>query len=788
MLQNKIVALTHSPLEPATMNSLKTRLFSLLGLCGLCAFLIGLFAPQFTAFAAAIEVNTLDDEYESDPTQCALREAIVAANTDAAYGGCPAGSGTDTITFTVNGDFILSNSLPAITAPVTIEGASPLTRIGAASAGGVQPSLLEIQSGVTATINNVQFRYGYSNRGGAIYNRGTLTLNSVTFTDNYGGLEGGALYNASTGNLAVNGSMFEGNEAGNGGAIFNSGTLNVWQSSFETNTASIDGGGAIFSENSTTITGSAFSGNTSPLGGAFYSAFGSSFSIINSTFYNNAAGGDGGALYIYQSSGAVYNSTIVGNQAGSSGGGIRNGNSANTTLYNTIVANNTTGGNCSAAGIFTDGGHNLATDSSCGFSAANGSIVAANAMLGYFSNWGGATNTIYLEEGSPAIDAGDDALVPSGITTDQRGSGYDRIAGGAVDIGAYEEQGAAATFTPTFTTTFTDMPTETFTPTFTPTYTETSTFTPTYTETASATFTATETETPTPTYTASETATHTPTYTETASATFTATETETPTPTYTASETATHTPTYTETATATFTATETETPTPTYTASETATHTPTYTETAGATATFTPTLTSSSTATAVSTDAPTETAVIGATNTATAEAAYTPSASGTYLPPPPEMPFAEMGMAEDSVVRSGIPDALQYAIYGRILYQNGSPTTHFGAALYDIGAIGVEGVQALGILQAVDIFSPVNVTYFEGGAVFCLQGEGTLIWLAARNAPRIAEIIGSYEVEEFPGFTCATLFEPGTLVLVRENPTADSQKIQRSVDVIIATH
>ncbi|KXK19906.1 MAG: Na-Ca exchanger/integrin-beta4 [Chloroflexi bacterium OLB15] len=99
-------------------------------------------------------------------------------------------------------------------------------------------------------------------------------------------------------------------------------------------------------------------------------------------------------------------------------------------------------------------------------------MVAANAMLGYFSNWGGATNTIYLEEGSPAIDAGDDALVPSGITTDQRGSGYDRIAGGAVDIGAYEEQGAAATFTPTFTTTFTDMPTETFTPTFTPTYTE----------------------------------------------------------------------------------------------------------------------------------------------------------------------------------------------------------------------------------------------------------------------------------------------------------------------------
>jgi hypothetical protein len=45
-----------------------------------------------------------------------------------------------------------------------------------------------------------------------------------------------------------------------------------------------------------------------------------------------------------------------------------------------------------------------------------------------------------------------------------------------------------------------------------------------------------------------------------------------------------------------------------------------------------------------------------------------------------------------------------------------------------------------------------------------------LIWLAAKNAPRVAEIIGSYEVDDFPSFTCATLFEPGTLVLVRENP------------------
>ena len=38
--------------------------------------------------------------------------------------------------------------------------------------------------------------------------------------------------------------------------------------------------------------------------------------------------------------------------------------------------------------------------------------------------------------GSPAIDAGSNALIPSGVTTDQRG--YARIVNGTVDIGAYE--------------------------------------------------------------------------------------------------------------------------------------------------------------------------------------------------------------------------------------------------------------------------------------------------------------------------------------------------------------
>jgi hypothetical protein len=140
-------------------------------------------------------------------------------------------------------------------------------------------------------------------------------------------------------------------------------------------------------------------------------------------------------------------------------------------------------------------------------------------------------------------------------------------------------------------------------------------------------------------------------------------------------------------------------------------------------------------------------------------------------PTPPPTPLCEdHNFSEGGVVRTGIADDLRSAINCRVLYQNSAPTSWLGNGLYTSGSIGSEGVLALGVMQAIDIFSPSGLTSFGGGQVFCLRGEGYLIWLAARDAPRRAEIIGSYRVPEFPGFTCATLFEPGTLVLVSRLP------------------
>src|SRR5205823_4139467 len=43
----------------------------------------------------------------------------------------------------------------------------------------------------------------------------------------------------------------------------------------------------------------------------------------------------------------------------------------------------------------------------------------------------------------PLINAGSNALVPTGVTTDQRGGAFVRISGSAVDIGSLENQPAS---------------------------------------------------------------------------------------------------------------------------------------------------------------------------------------------------------------------------------------------------------------------------------------------------------------------------------------------------------
>ena len=58
------------------------------------------------------------------------------------------------------------------------------------------------------------------------------------------------------------------------------------------------------------------------------------------------------------------------------------------------------------------------------------------ALLASLGNYGGPTQTMALQPGSPAIGKGTGA---SGITTDQRGAA--RATSGFVDIGAFQDKG-----------------------------------------------------------------------------------------------------------------------------------------------------------------------------------------------------------------------------------------------------------------------------------------------------------------------------------------------------------
>lgn len=183
--------------------------------------------------------------------------------------------------------------------------------------------------------------------------------------------------------------------------------------------------------------------------------------------------------------------------------------------------------------------------------------------------------------------------------------------------------------------------------------------------------------------------------------------------------------------------------------------------------TFTPTPTATATSTNTPLSSPTPTATVSpsASPTDTMPTA-TPTGTSDAEPPPPAPLAADVNDDPGSVVRVGLPDQMRTDVNVRVIVVNGEYPEWQGSELANAGFIGIQGVLDMGVRQAVDIFSPTGLRYFEGGIVVCLRGEGTLVYLNANNAPRIAEIVGSYTVPEFPGFTCVTLFEPGTLVLV----------------------
>jgi CSLREA domain-containing protein len=170
-----------------------------------------------------IDVGTTADQYGSG-AGCGLREAVQAANANAAFGGCQAGSGADLIRLP-GGTYRLTIAPAGAdlndTGDLDNLGALEIRRRGRAAVVINANSIDRgIESSGPLSLRNLEVRNGSSpdNGGGILNVVGQLTLENVTLAGNRAAIDGGGLSNYSNASL-VN-TTVSGNRAdGSGGGI-----------------------------------------------------------------------------------------------------------------------------------------------------------------------------------------------------------------------------------------------------------------------------------------------------------------------------------------------------------------------------------------------------------------------------------------------------------------------------------------------------------------------------------------------------------------------------------------
>ena len=399
---------------------------------------------------------------------------------------------------TLAGQTITLASQLIINKNLTIDGSGLSPRVSISGNQAVR--ILSIGSNYTVTLKSLTLRDGmmngtsYTTFGGAIYTNtytrltitdvalignkayqagaiyispyAIVTISNSEITGNKADQEAGAILVKSIGILNLRGSLISSNISGAAGTIYFTGATNssiIENNVFADNSAIA--GGAIAGDLGNArleIRNNLFTSNRATgvyqAGGAVHFAAHTIPTLIileNNTFYNNIAAGVGGGAYLDAAADFYLINNTFSNNMAATGGNLYLGAGASIPrMYNNIIANNTGGGDCYAYyNSYINGSNNLIEDGSSVCQPA----ITGDPMLGPLANNGGPTQTMALQSGSQAIDAGDDANCP---TTDQRG--VTRPQGIHCDIGAFEYVFPP---TPTPTNTPTDTPTSTPTPT-----------------------------------------------------------------------------------------------------------------------------------------------------------------------------------------------------------------------------------------------------------------------------------------------------------------------------------
>ncbi len=380
------------------------------------------------------------------------------------YGGGTSSPVIRNCTFTTNTAIIYGGGLTSIgeakrnifSIVNSTFSANKVSLTGAFGGGGAlytRASLMTID-GSTVTLNTGNCAAGIKADGGVTTVTNTaFTSNTVTAssnTTNYNGAEvyntgGAAVFHGAGDSSSYTNCTFTGNSAYNGNAIF---------------LTSLGSAGTFVKLNTCKF----LSNNGGYWGGVIANYYSAEIQANNCVFSNNSVPGYGGVMDIFSASKATFTQCVAANNTASGTGGFAlNEDGCTITFIDCTLSNNSAGsapysidGNGTPATILrntivwgtSNGSHLYTTGATLSNSLVRGiTVTAPNLSVDpYFVNpgnavgadgiWGTADDGIRLTYCSQAINAGSNALVPAGLTTDYKGDG--RIQQGIVDMGAYE--------------------------------------------------------------------------------------------------------------------------------------------------------------------------------------------------------------------------------------------------------------------------------------------------------------------------------------------------------------
>jgi hypothetical protein len=394
-------------------------------LTGACLSLVTAAVLPLEAATARV-VDALGDVTANDG-KTTLREAIAAAQDgdaiEFAAGLVPAGV---PVTLKLGAALTVSKNLIFVGPGDAPDGRTPRLRIE----GSGNHRLLHVRSPATVVVAGLAFQGGSAVEGGAVLvdEGATATFQACDFTQNQAtaGGAGGAILNRGT--LTLDQCLVQANRADSGGGIASQGRLTVVRSLIEANTATSAGGGIHLRDGDLSLESSTLSGNTGGTGGGIaFETEGRTprkATLTAATVVGNTAGAKAGALYVEGSAavatvgGSLFTQNVIVNRSGIAtlhDLGTTRGGRIDSADYNVFVKPGTT---------LSPWGRN--------------DQVGVDPRIGALTYQGGRTRTYGLAAGSPALDRGDPAFAGRLATTDQRGFPRVAPAGGRVDVGAFE--------------------------------------------------------------------------------------------------------------------------------------------------------------------------------------------------------------------------------------------------------------------------------------------------------------------------------------------------------------